>query len=246
MGSPFKLNPGSRASGSGRDGGMRQMALRGLIGGGPKTHEDGHKDAMSGDELPSYNVKSADHTASGGGDSSESTTTSTYTPPTKTAKGDAAYAALTPAERKAQDDKYIKLNTKTVTTPASSSASTNINSENKTLGDLTSNQIDKNNEITNNNIISKKNANALHETNLRKIDSAAMAQKRIGLSETFNGPESLTPEKLKSIQYQSDNFAVEQAAKRRSIKRFNIPVSDEEKAVIKEQIKKNVSQTPRY
>ena len=36
-----------------------------------------------------------------------------YTPPTKTPEGDAAYAALTPEQRKAQDDKYKKLNTKT-------------------------------------------------------------------------------------------------------------------------------------
>ena len=58
MGSPFKLNPGSRVSGSGRDGGMRQMASRGLIAGGPRTHEGGKvhtdasgKDAMSGNEI---------------------------------------------------------------------------------------------------------------------------------------------------------------------------------------------------
>jgi hypothetical protein len=36
-----------------------------------------------------------------------------YTPPTKTPEGDAAYAALTPEQRKAQDAKYIKRNTKT-------------------------------------------------------------------------------------------------------------------------------------
>ena len=35
-----------------------------------------------------------------------------YTPPKRTAEGDAAYAALTPEQRKAQDAKYIKMNTK--------------------------------------------------------------------------------------------------------------------------------------
>jgi hypothetical protein len=37
----------------------------------------------------------------------------TYTPPSKTPEGDKAYKALTPSQRKAQDDKYIKSNTKT-------------------------------------------------------------------------------------------------------------------------------------
>ena len=35
-----------------------------------------------------------------------------YTPPKKTPEGDKAYEKLTPAERKKQDDKYIKANTK--------------------------------------------------------------------------------------------------------------------------------------
>jgi hypothetical protein len=38
----------------------------------------------------------------------------TYTKPTRTKEGDAAYAKLTPEQRKAQDNKYIKKNTKTV------------------------------------------------------------------------------------------------------------------------------------
>ena len=41
-----------------------------------------------------------------------------YTPPKRTAAGDAAYAALTPEQRKAQDAAYIKKNTKI--TPATS------------------------------------------------------------------------------------------------------------------------------
>jgi len=37
-----------------------------------------------------------------------------YTPPKRTAEGDAAYAALTPEQRKAQDAKYRKMNTKVI------------------------------------------------------------------------------------------------------------------------------------
>ena len=44
----------------------------------------------------------------------------TYTPPEITEEGTAAYNALTPAQQKAQDEKYIKLNTKT--TPGRSSS----------------------------------------------------------------------------------------------------------------------------
>ena len=44
----------------------------------------------------------------------------TYTPPEITEEGTAAYNALTPAQQNAQDEKYIKLNTKT--TPGKSSS----------------------------------------------------------------------------------------------------------------------------
>tara|TARA_R100000951_G_C2617377_1_gene173261 strand:- start:400 stop:1044 length:645 start_codon:yes stop_codon:yes gene_type:complete len=40
-------------------------------------------------------------------------TSSTYTPPKKTKEGDEKYANMTPAERKAADNKYKKANTKT-------------------------------------------------------------------------------------------------------------------------------------
>jgi hypothetical protein len=41
----------------------------------------------------------------------------TYTPPTHTKEGDAAYAKMSKAQRKAADEKYKKENTKTITTP---------------------------------------------------------------------------------------------------------------------------------
>ena len=40
-------------------------------------------------------------------------TSTTYTPPKKTEEGDLAYEAMTPAQRKAADDKYKKANIKT-------------------------------------------------------------------------------------------------------------------------------------
>lgn len=45
----------------------------------------------------------------------EEKTKTTYTPPKKTPSGDAYYASLTDAEKKAADEKYIKANTKTTT-----------------------------------------------------------------------------------------------------------------------------------
>ena len=47
-----------------------------------------------------------------------------YTPPKKTPEGDAKYAAMTPAQRKAADDKYRKANTKTRTKSRTETEST--------------------------------------------------------------------------------------------------------------------------
>ena len=149
MGSPFKLNPGSRVSGSGRDGGMRQMASRGLIAGGPRTHEGGKvhtdasgKDAMSGNEITmdlggnSLKTNIPNSTKS----NSSSSTTSNYDAQVKsegnkivdpklitkemTIKANAARAAA-----KAKDEAINSSNS--VTTPASSnSESTNQSAKN--------------------------------------------------------------------------------------------------------------------
>lgn len=57
-----------------------------------------------------------------------------YTPPERTAAGDAAYAALTPEQRKAQDAAYIKKNTKIIPatpdtyTPGATTKTTDFNS----------------------------------------------------------------------------------------------------------------------
>ena len=149
MGSPFKLNPGSRVSGSGRDGGMRQMASRGLIAGGPRTHEGGKvhtdasgKDAMSGNEITMNQGGNSLKTNIGNSTKSNSSnnTTSNYDAQVKsegnkivdpklitkemTIKANAARAAA-----KAKDEAINSSNS--VTTPASSnSESTNQSAKN--------------------------------------------------------------------------------------------------------------------
>jgi len=238
----FKMMPGSRDHGLKTGTGF---ASRGLVNPdvAPKTHDgtsNPHTDAKSGDELPSYTIKSADHTASGGG-SSEATTKTTYKPPTKTPEGDAAYAALSPAARQAQDDKYRKLNTKTVTTPPSSTASTKIKSETKTIGDKTLNQIKTDATLAQEGAISKKEAEAKHETNLRTKDSSAYAQKLYRLKSKYS-PTEIDASK---IQASADRYAGSMAEKRLSDSRFGMPVGEKESNLIKEQIKNNVSQTPR-
>jgi hypothetical protein len=60
MGSPFKMMPGSK-SGASRDRGLMQMAQRGLIAGGPKTHEGGKvhpKSESLSKKAPSATIKS--------------------------------------------------------------------------------------------------------------------------------------------------------------------------------------------
>lgn len=108
----FKMMPGSRDHGLKTGTGF---ASRGLVNPdvAPKTHDgtsNPHTDAKSGDKLPSYEVKSSKHSASLG---SSSEGGSSYTPPKRTAEGDAAYAALTPEKRKAQDAAYIAKKHKT-------------------------------------------------------------------------------------------------------------------------------------
>lgn len=70
----------------------------------PKSNEEVIADASTGDISVMKTIPGEKGTEG----------TSVYTPPTRTAEGDAAYAALTPEQRKAQDDKYKKLNTKIV------------------------------------------------------------------------------------------------------------------------------------
>jgi hypothetical protein len=125
----------------------------------PMKHEIGH---VVG--IPTYETQNTTTTRSGGGGSSStssgsaSQTKTVYTPPTRTAEGDAAYAALTPDQRKAQDDKYKKMNTKTVTTSGGGSSSTDkskvntkVDKEKKVIGTQTQEDIiNKGKELTKN------------------------------------------------------------------------------------------------
>ena len=101
------------------------------------------QDPKDGDTLPSYKTKS---TKSVNTPKVEGKTTTTYKEPKKTAKGDAAYAALTPAQRKAQDDKYKALNTKTTTTKSKPAKTKTVDtSKTTTIGTETENQVKKKN-----------------------------------------------------------------------------------------------------
>ncbi len=125
----------------------------------PMKHKVGHVEG-----IPTYETQNTTTTRSGGGGSSStssgsaSQTKTVYTPPTRTAEGDAAYASLTPEQRKAQDDKYKKMNTKTVTTSGGGSSSTEkskvntkVDKKKKVIGTQTQKDVlDKGRELTKN------------------------------------------------------------------------------------------------
>ena len=209
MGSPFKMKPGK--IGSSRDRGLVQMAQRGLIAGGPKTH---HNDARSGDQLPSYEVKSSTHSASlgsgGEGDSS-------YTPPTRTAEGDAAYAALTPEQRKAEDAAYIAKNTK----PASSGGSSSVDSSEKiALGNKTLNQVKKDAQNVADNRTSYQAAQSELQLQNMVKDSSDAANAYIKKRIDREGPEIMlgdTGTEVRQIaQFKGDSAATQGEVNRRN------------------------------
>ena len=174
MGSPFKMNPGSKP-GSNRDRGMMQMSERGLVKGmdqGPKMHKGVKHDPRSGDKLPSYEVKSSSESIS---KATPAKTTTTYKKPTKTAKGDAAYAALTPSARKAQDDKYKKLNTRSEVTLGSLPTRRTVDkTKTVTLGKETANQVAKRGKENISNEKGKRNAEREAAFTKGKADSTAV------------------------------------------------------------------------
>lgn len=109
---------------------------------------DNHIDPVDGDAVPNYDTTNTVNRPNTTPTSSTSgtKTKTVYTPPTRTAEGDAAYAALTPEQRKAQDDKYRRLNTKTVKVSASSenaptSSSSSTTTTNTKIGNLTPNSV---------------------------------------------------------------------------------------------------------
>jgi hypothetical protein len=153
----------------------------------PMKHEIGHVEG-----IPTYETQNTTTTRSGGGGSSStssgsaSQTKTVYTPPTRTAEGDAAYAALTPDQRKAQDDKYKKMNTKTVTTSGGGSSSTDkskvntkVDKKKKVIGTQTQKDILTKGKETTKNRASIRNAERDKAMLESQKDSIATANKGI-------------------------------------------------------------------
>lgn len=137
----------------------------------------------SKDKLPSYETTTYEASASGGGSGQKTKTVTekVYTPPKRTKAGDEAYAKLTPQQRKAQDAKYRKMATKTVTreVPVSSSDQTTekLSTKRTTIGTQTMGQVEKAGQIQSKNraskMIGKKEAALIKA----KKDSIAAANK---------------------------------------------------------------------
>ena len=158
------------------------------------------QDPKDGDTLPSYKTKS---TKSVNTPKVEGKTTTTYKEPKKTAKGDAAYAALTPAQRKAQDDKYKALNTKTTTTKSKPAQTKTVDtSKTTTIGTKTDNQVKKEGNIK----VENRQAKAIAEKKARLIkkrsDSSAAANRV--LDRRSAGGRKLTAKDLTKAQLAGD------------------------------------------
>lgn len=257
MGSPFKMSPG-KIGGTARTTG-NGFASRGLVNPSALPMHEGkvHTDAKSGNELPSYEVKSSEHSASLGSGSGGK---STYTPPKKTAAGDAAYAALTPEQKKAQDAAYIAKNTK----PASNGGSSSVNSsEKKALGKLTLNQVKTDAQNQGDNRSSLQGAKDEREIARQVTDSAKAANNHIQRSINLQGPEIMQGESGDKTRFgaqrMGDRAALDETIKRRNEQRKGSKsswpyqdgrgrkssVGSAEKDRIKQSIKDNVSARPK-
>jgi hypothetical protein len=143
---------------------------------GSPNHQE--KDPVDGDVVPNYDTTNTVNRPNTTPTSSTSgtTTRTVYTPPERTAEGDAAYAALTAEQRKAQDDKYRRMNTKTVEVPASSenapaSSSSSTTTTNTKIGNLTKNSVDKEGKEALKNARSKRMAEKAAQILAAKKDS---------------------------------------------------------------------------
>jgi hypothetical protein len=166
----------------------------------PMKHIDGTNKGHEGSDRPSYvesktsqtvvpATGSSTSTSSSGGSTSGSKTKKVYTKPKRTAKGDAAYAALTPAQRKAQDDKYKKMNTKTVEVPSSSSSSnkkstkpsvkTEVKKDLKVSKNKGKNELLKDGQEVEKNRRGRAKAGSEERLNLATRDSTSAAQKSL-------------------------------------------------------------------
>ena len=156
------------------------------------------------DQIPSYEVQ---NTKTVNVPEVKGSTKTTYKKPVRTPEGDEAYAKLTPAQRKAQDAKYKKLNT-TTTTSKSKPAETNTvqSSETKTIGTETVNSVKaKNEEAVKNR---QKEAEAKKKARLiqKRLDSGKAANKYLNKIKDAN--LKITPYHKKKAQEKGDKAAL--------------------------------------
>jgi len=172
--SPYKMGHESPAELNGTSGGSAFYET---------DPEEKKSSKTSKDKLPSYDTTTYEASASGGGSGMGTKTVSkeVYTPPKRTAKGDAAYAKLTPQQRKSQDDKYKKIATKTVKTevPISGGQKSKESTSTKrtTIGTQTMGQIEKAGSIQSKNRLSEMSAKSDANLIQAKKDSINAANK---------------------------------------------------------------------
>jgi hypothetical protein len=137
------------------------------------------------DKLPSYETTTYEASASGGGSGQKTKTVSekVYTPPKRTKAGDEAYAKLTPQQRKAQDAKYKKMATKTVTkevpVKGGQKSQEKMTTKRTTIGTQTMGQVEKAGQILAKNRASKMMAQKEGALITAKKDSISAANKKM-------------------------------------------------------------------
>ncbi len=170
---------------SGAVGQMSPYKFTGMSGGSAFYETDPKEKQSSKDKLPSYETTTYEASASGRGSGQKTKTVSekVYTPPKRTKAGDKAYAKLTPQQRKAQDAKYRKMATKTVTkeVPVSGGQKSQekLSTKKTTSGTQTMGQVEKAGQIQANNRASKMSAQKEAALIQAKKDSISAANKKM-------------------------------------------------------------------
>jgi len=168
---------------SGAVGQMSPYKFTGMSGGSAFYETDPKEKQSSKDKLPSYETTTYEASASGGGLGQKTKTVSekVYTPPKRTKAGDEAYAKLTPQQKKAQDAKYRKMATKTVTreVPVSGGQKSQekLSTKRTTIGTQTMGQVEKAGQIQAKNRASKMKAQKEAALIQAKKDSISAANK---------------------------------------------------------------------
>jgi len=157
----------------------------GMSGGSAFYETDPKEKQSSKDKLPSYETTTYEASASGGGSGQKTkkVTEKVYTPPTRTKAGDKAYAKLTPQQKKAQDAKYKKIATKTITkeVPVSDSQKSQekLSTKRTTIGTETMGQVEKAGQIKAKNRAGKMKAQEDAALIKAKKDSISAANKKM-------------------------------------------------------------------